>query len=449
MNPTHNNNEDPRLAEILEVIFKFAAGDLTARATLSNDDSALDGVMVGINILGEKLEASVAENRQAQQALSESEALLSTVFDSVLDGIVLVDAETRQFRMSNTSFQRMLGYSAGEILELGVVDIHPKEAMDNVNLQIERQIKQEYSLAPNILVKRKDGSTFYADINTSVMMVKETSFLLAVFTDITERRQAEQTLRQSEEKFHAMSASAQDAIIMIDHTGNLSFWNAAAEKVLGYSSQEVLGKNLHALITPDKFHEAHRKGFEHFQQTGKGAAVGKTQELIALHRDGSELPVELSLDAVSIGNQWHALGIIRDITERKQAEQALRQSEYFLDTLLNAIPLPVFYKDREGRYLGFNKAYEAFFGATREHLIGKSVLDLSPPELAKIYHAKDTELFESREMQQYESQVKDSHGSLHDVIFSKAVFNDHQGVVSGLIGRSSTSPSANRRKKKS
>ncbi len=305
MNPTHNDNEDPRLAEILEVIFKFAAGDLTARATLSNDGSALDGVMAAINILGKELEASVAENRQAQQALSESEALLSTVFDSVQDGIVLVDAETWQFRMSNTSFQRMLGYSADEILELGVVDIHPKEAMDEVNREIARNIKREISFVPNIPVKRQDGSIFYTDINSSVMRVNETSFLLAVFTDIT---------------------------------------------------------------------------------------------------------------------------------DRKQTVLTLRQSEHFLDTLLNAIPVPVFYKDREGRYLGFNKAYETFFGATRDQLIGKSVFDLSPPELAKIYHAKDTELFESREMQQYESQVKDSHGSLHDVIFSKAVFNDSQGVVNGLIG---------------
>ena len=384
-----------------------------------------------IRQLNDELEEKV---RARTQQLVESQSLLSTVFDSVQDGIVLVDTETRQFRMSNTSLQRMLGYSADEILALGVEDIHPKEEIDNVNRQFERQIKQKNSLAPNIPVKRKDGSTFYADINTSVMKVKETSFLLAVFTDITERRQSEQTLRHSEEKFHAMSASAQDAIIIIDHTGNISFWNAAAEKILGYSSQEVLGKNLHALIAPERFHEAHRKGFEHFQQTGEGTAIGTTLELIALHRDGSEFPVELSLSAVSIGNQWHALGIIRDITERKQVEQTLRQSEHFLDTLLNAIPVPVFYKDREGRYLGFNKAYETFFGATRDQLIGKSVFDISPPELAKIYHAKDAELFESRGMQQYESQVKNSHGSLRDVIFSKAVFTDSQGVVSGLIG---------------
>lgn len=133
------------------------------------------------------------------------------------------------------------------------------------------------------------------------------------------------TLRESEEKFHAMTASAQDAIIMIDHTGNISFWNAAAEKILGYSNQEALGRNLHTLIAPERFQEAHRRGFDHFQQTGEGATIGKTLELVAQRQDGSEFPVELSLNAVNIGNRWHAIGIIRDVTERKQADAALAQ----------------------------------------------------------------------------------------------------------------------------
>ncbi len=134
------------------------------------------------------------------------------------------------------------------------------------------------------------------------------------------------------------------------------------------------------------------------------------------------------------GKYYGRVWFFRDITERRQAELTLRTSEYFLDTLLNAIPVPVFYKDMDGRYLGFNKAYETFFGATIDQLIGKSVFDLSPPELAKIYHAKDAELYESRGIQQYESRVTDADGSFHDVIFNKAVFHDSQGVVSGLIG---------------
>ncbi len=137
-------------------------------------------------------------------------------------------------------------------------------------------------------------------------------------------------------------------------------------------------------------------------------------------------------------NDLHIVSYLADVTweivEQKRIEEALRESESFLGMLLNAIPIPVFFKDNEGRYRGFNRAFETFFGETRERLIGKSVFDINPPELAKIYHAKDTELFERGETQQYESQVKNAKGEVREVIFNKATFTDSQGTVKGLIG---------------
>ncbi|MCX5883817.1 MAG: transporter substrate-binding domain-containing protein, partial [Deltaproteobacteria bacterium] len=123
-----------------------------------------------------------------------------------------------------------------------------------------------------------------------------------------------------------------------------------------------------------------------------------------------------------------------EIVERKLAEEALRNSETTLNLLLETIPIPVFYKDREGRYLGFNNAFEVCFGKSKEELIGKSVFDISPPELAEVYHAKDVELFEKPGVQVYDSQVRDAHGALRDVIFHKASLTDAQGLVTGLIG---------------
>ena len=124
----------------------------------------------------------------------------------------------------------------------------------------------------------------------------------------------------------------------------------------------------------------------------------------------------------------------REIEERKRVEEALRASEKFLNTLINAIPLPIFYKDRNGRYLGFNKAFETFSGETREGLIGKTVFDINPSEIAKIHNVRDKELFESGKAQQYEAQVENAHGVLRDVIFNKAVFTDSHEAVNGLIG---------------
>jgi PAS domain S-box-containing protein len=110
------------------------------------------------------------------------------------------------------------------------------------------------------------------------------------------------------------------------------------------------------------------------------------------------------------------------------------QEEAFVKTLLEAIPIPVFYKDRQGRYLGFNKAFEDFFRVSRQGLIGKSVFETNPPDLAEVYHAKDNELFESGGVQVYESQVRNVENVLRDVIFNKAVFTDSQGRAIGLIG---------------
>jgi PAS domain S-box-containing protein len=123
-----------------------------------------------------------------------------------------------------------------------------------------------------------------------------------------------------------------------------------------------------------------------------------------------------------------------ELAERKRAESALRESEAFLSTLLDAIPIPVFYKDKDGRYLGFNRAFETFHGKTRKQLMGRTVFDACPPELAQIYHAKDNELFENGGVQRYESQMKSVQGEICEVIFNKAPFSDRQGAIIGLIG---------------
>jgi len=136
-----------------------------------------------------------------------------------------------------------------------------------------------------------------------------------------------QKLRESEEWFNIMASSAQDAIITMDGNGNIMYWNDAAEKIFGYTEEEALGNELHAFLAPEKYHEAYKRSFLRFKETGQGAAVGKTLELTALKKDGKEFPIELSLSAVKIKDLWNSIGIIRDITERKQAEEEKRELE--------------------------------------------------------------------------------------------------------------------------
>ena len=149
--------------------------------------------------------------------------------------------------------------------------------------------------------------------------------------DITEQRRAEESLRESEELFRTITISANDAIIKLDHEGRISYWNRAAEEIFQYTMEEVLGRNLHTMLAPSRFHAQHIEAFNTFRETGSGAAIGKTLELAALRKNGEEFPVELSLSAVQIKGNWEAIGILRDITERKKAEEELRRSNQLLE----------------------------------------------------------------------------------------------------------------------
>ncbi len=132
-----------------------------------------------------------------------------------------------------------------------------------------------------------------------------------------------QALTESESKLHTITHAAGDAIIMMDHQGMISFWNPAAEQIFGFTEKEVIGNPLHKLITPPEFYQGFADNFPNFQATGEGNAIGVTQELEAMRKDGSHLYISLNLSAVKIMDHWHAVGIISDITTRKKAAQEL------------------------------------------------------------------------------------------------------------------------------
>ena len=141
--------------------------------------------------------------------------------------------------------------------------------------------------------------------------------------EVSDRIKAEGELRESEEKFRKITSSALDAIIMMDDTGSISYWNEAAEEIFGYSAQEALGKEMHTFLAPQKYFGAYEKGVRTFKETGQGPVVGKTLELTAKRGNGTEFPIELSVSAVKIKGRWHSIGILRDITDRKKAEEVI------------------------------------------------------------------------------------------------------------------------------
>ena len=186
--------------------------------------------------------------------------------------------------------------------------------------------------------------------------VKIVSYLAGVAWEIAEHKREEEALRESEERISAITNSANDAITMMDNNGNISYWNPAAQSILGYTSAEAIGKNLHELIVPERFLPAHLAAFPEFQKTGQGNAIGKTLELAARRKDGQEIDVALSLSAVKIKGAWHSVGIIQDITERKKAEEQIKHLA--THDLLTDLPSLRLAKDRLSLALNMARRYK-------------------------------------------------------------------------------------------
>ena len=144
---------------------------------------------------------------------------------------------------------------------------------------------------------------------------------------VVERKKSEMALSDRELMFRSITATAKDAIIMINSLGLITYWNPAAEQVFGYAMQEMLGKNLHETVVPERLFEKHRQGFSQFKEKGIGMAVGQTLELPAVRKDGSEIMTELSVSTVKMSGEWHAVGIVRDITNRKSMEAQLLHAQ--------------------------------------------------------------------------------------------------------------------------
>jgi len=191
-----------------------------------------------------------------------------------------------------------------------------------------------------------------------------------------ERRKAEEELRENERRIQAITTSARDAIIMMDPQGNISYWNPMAESIFGYLAEEVMGQDLHFLLAPKRYHEAWKKAFLHFQETGNGNAIGQTIELAAVCKDGREIPICLSLSSVLLQEEWYAVGIVRDVTERKQMERSLQASEKRLYDITQTMGEGLYVMDNQGHITFVNSAAAELLGYSEKELLGRVGHDL-------------------------------------------------------------------------
>ena len=368
----------------------------------------------------------VSEQKKTEDTLRKHAGILSAVTEPV----VYVN-RNYIFEIVNDARAERVGMSKEDFIGRHVSEIHGQD-------HFERSLRgyMDRCFAGETVLFREwfsvpDGTEAFLDVSYYPVYDEKGAEIIgaAVYTrERTEQKKAEDALRRSEGRYRAIFQNEHVVMLVIDpDTGAIRDANPAAVAFYGWSYEELTGMNIKGIniLTPAEVENELRaalqknRGYFHFRHRLK---------------DGTIRDVEVSSGPVEYDEKILLYSIVRDVTKRKRAENAFREREAFLGTLLNAIPTPIFYKDRNGRYLGVNDAFETFFGKSKDYLIGKTVFDVVPDRLAEIYHAKDNELFESGGEQRYESQVETARGELRDVIFSKSVYRNNEGAIAGIIG---------------
>jgi PAS domain S-box-containing protein len=269
------------------------------------------------------LSRSEAERQRIETALRESEGRYRLLFDVNPVPAWVFDLETLRFLTVNAAAVRKYGYTPAEFHHLTIRDIRPQEDLPRLMKALSR-IGPEGSGGGVWRHRTRDGTLLDVEVisHTLTFMGRPSQLVLA--HDVTEQRRAEAALAASEERFRALAVSAKDAIVSADQEGCITYFNPGAEHIFGHDASEVTGSPL-TLLMPERFREAHRSGFARYLASREARVVGHTLELVGLRRDGSEFPVELSLAAWQREDQVAFTAILRDVSARKTAEDALKR----------------------------------------------------------------------------------------------------------------------------
>jgi PAS domain S-box-containing protein len=254
--------------------------------------------------------------------------------------------------------------------------------------------------------------------------------------EIIERRQAEEALRSSEARFRRLIETMPHGIREIDMVGTITFVNPAHAKIYGYSEAELTGRSMFDLTAHTNERQQLEEHLAYLVDHQPRPSPWYTKDRT---KDGRiiETQVDWSYKRDAEGRIEGLTTVISDITHRKQAEKALLDNIKFMNTLLDTIPNPVFFKDDEGVFLGCNTAYSQTLGVSKEALLGQRLIDLPGlpfSAMAPEYHRQDLMLIQSPGIQIHEQQVEAADGQTKDFMLFKATFRDAEGQVAGLVG---------------
>jgi len=296
----------------------------------------------------------LTERKQAEEALKESEERYRAVIEQSVEAIYFFDAETKRVLESNPAFQKLVGYTAEELGGMEIYDFiaHHKE---NIDENVQRSLREERRIIGERDYRRKDGSVFVVETSASVISYLGKTAICAVSRDLTERKDAEEALRRSEERFRSLVRNAPDVITVLDADNIVHYDSPAIERVLGYEPGERLGTSGLDYIHPEDLERVTEAFTDLLDKPGVDASL----EYRMRHTDGSWRHVEAR--RTNLLDDPAVEGIVvnyRDVTTRKEFEEALRVSERRLRTVIEQSPLSIHILTPEGRSLMTNVAWE-------------------------------------------------------------------------------------------
>lgn len=332
------------------------------------------------------LQEEIKRRETVEELAREEHERLRVTMSSIGDAVITTDIYGRVDSMNPIAetFTGWPGIQANGLPIDKIFNILNKQTRERVDSPVKRVLAEGKiaEVATHTILKSRDGTERPID-NSAAPIIDDKRGLIGVvliFRDVTERARLEKEQRETTALKTAMINSSLDAIITMDHEGKVVEFNKAAENIFGYNRDDVVGKEMANLIVPPSLRESHRLGLARFLESGKAQVLNRRIELVGMHSDTTEFPVELTITRIEPSEPPLFTGYIRDITDRKEAERALRASEEKFRNLADNIPQLAWMTDARGKRFWFNKRWFDYTGTTLEQMEGEGWKSVHHPD---------------------------------------------------------------------
>jgi len=310
----------------------------------------------------------------------DRESRIRAIVDTVVDGIITID-QIGTIETFNPAAERIFGYALEDVIGQNVRMLMPApyrgEHDGYLHSYLTSGEAKVIGIGREVVGLRKDGSTFPMELGINEMKVGGERMFTGIVRDISERKQAEQDISDREERTRAIVDTVVDGIITIDQIGTIETFNPAAERIFGYALEDVIGQNVRMLM-PAPYRGEHDGYLHSYLTSGEAKVIGIGREVIGLRKDGLTFPMELAVNEMKVGGKRKFTGIVRDISERKKAEQDISDREERTRAIVDTVVDGIITIDQIGTIETFNPAAERIFGYTLGDVVGQNVRMLMP-----------------------------------------------------------------------